>query len=133
MTCIFAPITICDSYFTMVIQVDIGGLPPIPFGPAASILSVFQLQHNLLFLAGFWVIHTRSRFGDLMIQVDIGGHPPSPSEPPSSVISICNFQHNLLILTVFWVLNFWSRFEALNDFFWENRERHDLFFSHQKF
>ena len=49
------------------IQVDIGGRPPIPFGPAASILSVFQLQHSLLFIAGFRVLHTRSRFGALII------------------------------------------------------------------
>ena len=73
------------------IQVDISGLPPIPFGFAASILSVSQLQHNLLFLAGFRNLNTRSRFGDLMIQVDIGGHPPSPFEPPPSVISVCKF------------------------------------------
>ena len=32
---------------------DIGGHPPIPFGLAASILSVFQLHHSLLFIAGF--------------------------------------------------------------------------------
>ena len=94
---------------------DIGGHPPIPFGPTTSILSVFQLQHNLLFLAGFWVLHSRSHFGDLMIQVDIGGHPPSPFEPPPSVISICKFQHNLLFIAVFRVLNFWSRFEALKE------------------
>ena len=35
------------------IQVDIGGHPPIPFGPAPSILAGFQIQHNLLFLVGF--------------------------------------------------------------------------------
>ena len=99
------------------IQVDIGGLPPIPFGPATSILSVFQLQHNLLFIAGFRVLHTRSRFGALIIQVDIGGHPSSPFEPPPSVISVCKFRHNLLFLAVFRVLNFRSCFEALNDVF----------------
>ena len=103
---------------------DIGGLPPIPFGPAASILSVFQLQHNLLFIAGFRVLHTWSRFGALIIQVDIGGHPSSPFEPPPSVISVCKFRHNLLFLAVFRVLNFRSRFEALNDVFWENGEQH---------
>ena len=102
---------------------DIGGHPPIPFGPATSILSVFQLHHNLLFLAGFQVLHSRSRFGDLMIKVDIGGHPPSPFEPPPSVLSFCKFQHNLLFLAVFRVLNFLSHFEALNDVFWENREQ----------
>ena len=106
------------------IQVDIGGLPPIPFGPATSILSVFQLQHNLLFIAGFRVLHTRSRFGALIIQVDIGGHPSSPFEPPPSVISVCKFRHNLLFLAVFRVLNFRSCFEALNDVFWENGGQH---------
>ena len=103
------------------IQVDISGLPPIPFGPAASILSVFQLQHSLLFIAGFRVMHTRSRFGALMIQVDIGGHPPIPFEPPSSVLSIFKLQQNLLFLANFRVLNFRSRFEALNDVFWASR------------
>ena len=57
----------------VMIQVDIGGHPPIPFGPPPSVLSVFHFQHNLLFLAGFQVLHSRSRFGTLMIQVDIGG------------------------------------------------------------
>ena len=83
------------------IQVDIGGHPPFPFGHAASILLVFQLQHNLLFLAGFRVLHSRSRFGDLMIQVDIGGHTPSPFEPSPLVISVCKFQHKLLFIAVF--------------------------------
>ena len=101
------------------IQVDTGGHPPIPFGPAPSILADFHIQHNLLFLAGFRVLHSRSRFGGLMIQVDIGGHPPIPFEPPSSVLSIFKLQQNLLFLAVFQVLNFRSRFEALNDIFWE--------------
>ena len=35
------------------IQVDIGGHPPIPFGPAPLILVAFHSQHNLLFLTGF--------------------------------------------------------------------------------
>ena len=35
------------------IQVDIGGHPPIPFGPPPSVLSIFQFQLNLLFLALF--------------------------------------------------------------------------------
>ena len=60
------------------IQVDIGGHPPIPFGPAPSILATFHIWQNLLFLVGFRVLHSRSRFGALMIQVDIGGHPPNP-------------------------------------------------------
>ena len=105
------------------IQVDIGGHPPIPFGTAPSILAAFQIQRNLLFLAGFWVLHSRSRFGTLMIQVDIGGHPPIPFEPPASVLSVFKLQHNLLFLAV---LNFRSRFEALNDIFWENGEKHGI-------
>ena len=106
------------------IQVDIGGHPPIPFGLAPSILATFHVQHNLLFLAGFRVLHSRSCFGALIIQVDIGGHQPIPFEPPSSVLSIFKLQQNLLFLVVFRVLNFRSRFEALNDIFWENEEQH---------
>ena len=101
----------------LVIEVDIGGHPPIPFGPAPLILAAFHIQHNLLFLAGFRVLHSQSRFGALMIQVDIGGHPSSPFEHPPSVISVCKFRHNLQFLAVFRVLNFRSRFEALNDVF----------------
>ena len=84
-----------------VIQVDIGGYPPIPFGPAPSIFASFHIQHNLLFLAGFRVLNSRSRFGGLMIQVDIGGHPPIPFEPRSSVLLIFKLQQNLLFLAVF--------------------------------
>ena len=116
------------------IQTGIAGHPPIPFGPAPSILVVFHIQHNLLFLAGFRVLHSQSRFGGLMIQVDIGGHPPIPFEPPPSVHSVFKLHHNLLFLVVFLVLNFRSRFEALNDVFWENWEKHgsmNRFFSHQ--
>ena len=102
------------------IQVDISGHPSIPFGITTSILSIFQVQYNLLFLVGLQVLHSRSCFRDLMIQVDIGGHPPSPFEHPPSIISVCKFQHNLLSIAVFQVLNFRSRFEALNDAFWEN-------------
>ena len=102
------------------IQVDIGGHPPIPFGPPPSILSVFHFQHNLLFLAGFWVLNFQSHLEALMIQVDIGGHPPIPFEPPPSVLSVFQFRHNLLFLAVFRALNFQSHFEALHNFFWEN-------------
>jgi hypothetical protein len=35
------------------IQVDIGGHPPIPLGPPPLLLSVFQFSHSLLFLAVF--------------------------------------------------------------------------------
>ena len=70
------------------IQVDIGGHPPIPFGPALSILAAFHFQHNLLFLAGFRVLHSRSRFGTLMIQVDIGGCPPIPFETAPSILLV---------------------------------------------
>ena len=83
------------------IQVDISGNPPIPFGLEPSILAALHIQNNLLFLAGFRVLHSRSRFGGLMIQVDIGGHPPIPFEPPSSVLSIFKLQQNLLFLAVF--------------------------------
>ena len=44
------------------IQVDIGGHPPIPFEPPYSFLSIFKLQQNLLFLAVFRVLNFRSRF-----------------------------------------------------------------------
>ena len=94
------------------IQVDIGGHPPTPFGLAPSILAALHIQHHLLFLAGFWVLHSRSRFGALMIQVDIGGHPPIPLGAPPLSLSV--FFHNLLFLAVFCVLNFWSHFEAPN-------------------
>jgi hypothetical protein len=35
------------------IQVDIGGHPPIPLEPPPFLLSVFQFFHSLLFLAVF--------------------------------------------------------------------------------
>ena len=73
----------------------------------------FFTSSNLLFLASFRVLHSRSRFGALMIQVDIGGHRPNPFEPPPSILSIFKLQHNLLFLAVFRVLNFQSHFEAL--------------------
>ena len=44
------------------IQVDIGGHPPIPFEPPPSVLSFFKLQQNLLFLAVFRVLNFWSRF-----------------------------------------------------------------------
>jgi hypothetical protein len=44
------------------IQVDIGGHPPIPLGPPPLLLSVFQFPHSLLFLAVFRVLNFRSRF-----------------------------------------------------------------------
>ena len=56
----------------------IGGHPPIPFGPAPLVLSIFQVQHNLLFLAIFRVMNFRSFFEELMIQVDIGRLKPIP-------------------------------------------------------
>jgi hypothetical protein len=58
--------------------------------------------------------------------VDIGGHPPIPLGPPPFLLSVFQFPHNLLFLAVFRVLNFRSRFEALNDIFWENREKHSF-------
>ena len=56
----------------------------------------------------------------LLIQVDISGHPPFATV---SKQFFGNFG-NLLFLVVFQVLNFWSHFEALNDVFWENKEKH---------
>ena len=44
------------------IQVSIGGHPPIPFETPPSVLSVYKLQHNLLFLAVFWVLNFQSHF-----------------------------------------------------------------------
>ena len=44
------------------IQVDIGGHPPIPLGPPPLLLSFFQFPHSLLFLAVFRVLNFRSRF-----------------------------------------------------------------------
>jgi hypothetical protein len=41
----------------MVIQVDIGGHPPIPLGPPPLLLSVFYFSHSLLFLAVFRVLN----------------------------------------------------------------------------
>ena len=70
------------------IQVDIDGHPTIPFGPAPSILAAFRIHHNLLFLAGFRVLHSRSRFGAVINLMDIGGHPPIPFEHPPLVLSI---------------------------------------------
>ena len=107
---------------------DIVGHPPIPFGPAPSVLSVFQFQHNLLFLAGFRIPNFRSHFEALMVKVDIGGQPPIPFEPPPLVLSVSQFRHNLLFLVVFQVLNFLGRFEALNDVFWENQSKRTLMF-----
>ena len=46
----------------ILIQVDIGGHPPIPIGPPPLLLSVFQFPHSLLFLAVFWVLNFCSRF-----------------------------------------------------------------------
>ena len=70
------------------IQMDITSHPYIPFGSTPSILAAFHIQHHLLFLAGFQVLHSRSHFGALMIQVDIGGHPPIPFGPVASILSV---------------------------------------------
>ena len=115
---------------------DLGGYwwpPPIPFGPPPLVTSIFHFQHSLLFLASFWFLNFRSRFGALMIQVDIGGHPPIPFGPPPLVLSVFQFQHNLIFLAFFRGMNFQSRFEALNDIFWETWEQDvsmNQFFSH---
>ena len=78
------------------IQVDIGGHPPIPFEPPLLVLSVEKLVGQ----------PTHRKLWGLMIQVDIGGHPPIPFGPTPSVLSVFQFQHNLLFLAVFWVKNF---------------------------
>ena len=44
------------------IQVDIGGHPPIPLGAPPLSLSVFWFRHSLLFLAVYWVLNFQSRF-----------------------------------------------------------------------
>ena len=49
------------------IQVDIGGHPPIPFEPPPSVISIFKFQYNLLFLAFFQVLNFRSRFKALNV------------------------------------------------------------------
>ena len=51
-----------SRFGNVMIQVDIGGHPPIPFEMPPSILSVFQFQHNLQFFAVFQVLNFRSRF-----------------------------------------------------------------------
>jgi hypothetical protein len=45
-----------------VIQVDIGGHPPIPLEPPPFLLSVFQFLHSLLFLAVFSGPELRGHF-----------------------------------------------------------------------
>jgi hypothetical protein len=46
----------------LLIQVDIGGHPPIPLGCPPLLLLVFQFLHSLLFLAVFRVLNFQSRF-----------------------------------------------------------------------
>ena len=57
----------------LMIHVDIGGHPPIPFGTTPLVLLVFQFQHNLLFLAVLHVMNFRTHVEALIIQVYIGG------------------------------------------------------------
>ena len=57
------------------IQVDIGGHPPIPLGPPPFSISAFQFWHNLLFLAVFRVSNFRSRF-EALNDVFLGIAPP---------------------------------------------------------
>ena len=44
------------------IQVDIGGHPPIPLGAPLLSPYVFQFRHNLLFLAVFQALNFQSHF-----------------------------------------------------------------------
>ena len=85
----------------LVIQMDIDGHPPLPFGPAPSILAAFQIQHNLLFLAGYHFLNYRGHLEALMNHVDIGGHPPIPFGLAPSVPSVFQFRYNLLFLAFF--------------------------------
>jgi hypothetical protein len=64
--------------------VDIGGHPPIPFGPPPLVLLVFQFPHNLLFLAVFRVLNFWSRFEALN---DVFGKTGSNMEVPSILIT----------------------------------------------
>ena len=97
------------------IQVDIGGHPPIPFVPTPSFLAAFHFHRNLLFLGGCRFLNFQSYLEALMSHMDIDGHPPIPFRPAPSVLSFFQFRHNLLLLVNFRVLNLWSHFEALND------------------
>ena len=55
------------SHFeVLMIEVDIGGHPPIPFEPSPFFLSVFHFQHKL-FLSFFRVLNFRSRFEALNV------------------------------------------------------------------
>ena len=83
------------------IQVDIGGHPSIPFGSTPSILAAFHIQHHLLFLASFRVLHSQSRFEALMIQVDIGGHPPIPLGAPPLSLTFFSVSEQLTIFSSF--------------------------------
>ena len=67
---------------------DIGGHPPIPFGPAPSILAAFHFHQNLLFLAGCQFLNFRSHLEALMSHMDIGGHPPIPFGLAPSVLLV---------------------------------------------
>jgi hypothetical protein len=85
------------------IQVDIGGHPPIPTGSSFQ----FLVQHVLLY---FFVIvgSTLSGLSEALhiFQVDIGGLPPNPT----GLFCMFSCQHILLY--------FQSHFGALNNVFW---------------
>jgi hypothetical protein len=92
-----------EQYIDMMIQVDIGGHPPIPTGTSC----LFLVQHTLLY---FFVIVGSTLMGlskSLHIfQVDTGGLSPNPT----GLFCIFSCQHILLY--------FQGHFGALNNVFW---------------
>ena len=98
-----------QSVVEKLIEVDIGGHPPIPLGASPLSLSVFF--HNLLFLVVFWVLNFQSSFeapnGDSMpklhpweVETPIypnGAHSFGASSPRVRILDVQNsplFLHN---------------------------------------
>ena len=82
------------SFDGPLIQVDIGGHPPIPLGAPPFSLSVFQFRLNLLFLAVFRVLNFRSRMPKLRpweVETPIypnGAHSFGASSPRVRVLAV---------------------------------------------